>query len=282
MKDGTEEGRRCCLFDYTGRNVVTITVFEKMLKDEMARVRSLPGTGGGWVGGRRVAGKLWEGDLLKKTIKIGVGNGVRWGILSDYGVCTIGEFRNMSDERTQLIVGGGTLTSKVLTTIQNHLKDARVGHEPAKIDYKKADNPYESRYGSAWEVNIQSMKAFKKVTCITKMVDHMVTATRVVMKRTMYENYFYFYPDTLSQMTCSKTKKMTTTTGDIKHWILPLNDLNAGATSSKRPPYNSPDFMPLDNSLYNDAQHCVNRYVMITEALLEYDDTKLSLSTQRR
>jgi hypothetical protein len=98
-----------------------------MTKDEIAQVKSLSGSGGGWVEDRRVAGELWEGDLLKKTSNIGVGNGVRGGILSDYGVCTIGDFRNMSDEMTQLIVGDGRLTSTVLTTTHNHLKDARVG-----------------------------------------------------------------------------------------------------------------------------------------------------------
>jgi hypothetical protein len=138
MKDRTEEGRRCHSFDYTERNVVTITVFGKMIKDEIARVKSLPGTSGGWVEwDRRVAGKLWEGDSLKKTTKMGVGNGVRGDILSDYGVRTIGEFRNMSDEMTQLIVGDGRLTSTVWTTIHNNLKDSRVGQAPEKIDHKK-------------------------------------------------------------------------------------------------------------------------------------------------
>jgi hypothetical protein len=51
VKDGTEEGRRCRSFDYTVHNVVTIAVFDKMMKDEIARVKSLAGTGGGWVGG---------------------------------------------------------------------------------------------------------------------------------------------------------------------------------------------------------------------------------------
>jgi hypothetical protein len=95
MKDGTEEGRWCHSFDYTGRNVVTITVFEKMMKDEITRVKSLPGSGAGWVEDIMVAGELREGDLLKKTSKMWVGNGVHGGILSDYGVCTTGEFRNM-------------------------------------------------------------------------------------------------------------------------------------------------------------------------------------------
>jgi hypothetical protein len=143
----------------------------------------------------------------------------------------------VTDEMTQLVVGDGRLTSTVLTTIQNHLKDTCVGHAPAKIDNKKADNPYEFRYGSAWEDDIQSTKAFKKATCITKMVEHIVTATSEVMKGTVYENDFYFYHDALSQMTCNKTKQMMTTMGHIKPWILPLNDIcrhNLFKTSTMR------------------------------------------------
>jgi hypothetical protein len=109
MKDGTEEGRQCLSFDYPGRNEVTITVLDKMIKDEIARVKILPGTGGGWVGGG------WKG------------------------------------------------------------------------------------------------------------------------------------------LACNKTKQIMTNTSHIKHWILPLKDLNAGTIYRKRPSGDSPEFMPLDTSLFNDA-----------------------------
>jgi hypothetical protein len=97
------------------------------------------------------------------------------------------------------------------------------------------------------------------------MEEHLVNATREVIKGTMNENDFYFYHTTLSQMMCNKKKQMMTHTGHIKHWILPLKDLNAGTIYRKLPPGDSPELMPLDTSLFNDVHHCVNRHVMITD-----------------
>jgi hypothetical protein len=46
--DGTNEGCRCRTFDYSAKNLITITAEEKMIKDETKRVRSLK-TGGQWL-----------------------------------------------------------------------------------------------------------------------------------------------------------------------------------------------------------------------------------------
>jgi hypothetical protein len=48
MHDGTVEGRRCRTFDYSAKNLITITGEEKMIRDEIKRVKTLA-TGGQWV-----------------------------------------------------------------------------------------------------------------------------------------------------------------------------------------------------------------------------------------
>jgi hypothetical protein len=45
LLDGSVEGRRCKTFDYSAKNLITITAEEKMIKEEMKRVKST-NTGG--------------------------------------------------------------------------------------------------------------------------------------------------------------------------------------------------------------------------------------------
>jgi hypothetical protein len=114
------------------------------------------------------------------------------------------------------------------------------------------------------------------------MVEHIVDKTREVMKDTKYENDFYFYHDALSQTTCRKTTAWMIMTGYINHWILLSSGVNSGTIYAKRPPGDSPEFMPLDTSLLGDAHACVKRHVMITEAFSESDVNTFSLLTPRR
>jgi hypothetical protein len=152
LNDGTEEGRRCYSFDYTGCNVVTITIHEKMVKDEIRRVKILP-HGGLWLEDRRVEGAIYEGDKIKKTTNIGIAK-VRCSILSCYGIVTIGDLKNMSAHTKQQIVEERKMTSDLLMKLQYNVKDAILGDAPAKFDHRKTDNPYESMYGDEWNVEI--------------------------------------------------------------------------------------------------------------------------------
>jgi hypothetical protein len=93
---------------------------------------------------QRVEVELWEDDTLKKTKNIGVGNGIRGGILSGYGTNTIGELHHTMDVIRRLIVEDGKLTDTILTTPQNNIKDAHMGTARPKLDHNKSVNPYES------------------------------------------------------------------------------------------------------------------------------------------
>jgi hypothetical protein len=62
--NGTKEGRRCKTFDYSAKNLITITVEEKMIKEEIQRVGKLQ-TGGQWVAMQdRLPGTSWENDCI--------------------------------------------------------------------------------------------------------------------------------------------------------------------------------------------------------------------------
>jgi hypothetical protein len=73
-----EEGRRCMFYDVTGQVIMTINVHEKMIADEIWRVKALAGDqGGGCVQDMQMDGELYDGDKLKAAKNIGVGDGVR-------------------------------------------------------------------------------------------------------------------------------------------------------------------------------------------------------------
>jgi hypothetical protein len=70
LLDGTVEGRRCRTFDYSAKNLITITAEEKMAREEIKRVNAL-GTGGQWVETRnRSPGILYEEDSITTIYKI--------------------------------------------------------------------------------------------------------------------------------------------------------------------------------------------------------------------
>lgn len=255
LTDGSTKGRRCLTYNYTGKNVITISTDECMVKAEIARVRALTGLGGGWIVDNRVEGERWDGDLLKRTKGIGVGK-ARYDILLSYGVDTVGKLRNMTVEKKQEIIDGKKMSETILGTLQNNVKDSHKGNTPTnlRVDHKKAANPYLSRYGADdWDAEIHDTSAFKRTVCITKVIEHIIRESANVFKGTVHESSWYFYHDALSQMTCVKTKEWMEKTGYIARWILPLNGLSAGTIYAQRPPGDSPELMPLDTVLFMDV-----------------------------
>jgi hypothetical protein len=69
-----EEGRQCLTYDYTGSVIGIITVYKKLIQNEIQLVRSLTGMrGGGRVEDRQMVGILYDDDKLKKTRQMDVG-----------------------------------------------------------------------------------------------------------------------------------------------------------------------------------------------------------------
>jgi hypothetical protein len=64
LSDGTIEWRRCETFDYSAKNLITITTEEKMIAEEIKRVRGLK-TDGQWVEKRSpLPGQLYKNDSV--------------------------------------------------------------------------------------------------------------------------------------------------------------------------------------------------------------------------
>jgi hypothetical protein len=70
LNDGIIEGCRCANFDYSPKNLITITGEEKLTKEELKRVRALK-TEGQWVEKRtHLPGRLFENDSVMVLDKI--------------------------------------------------------------------------------------------------------------------------------------------------------------------------------------------------------------------
>jgi hypothetical protein len=57
LPDGSTEGCRCLTYDFTGKNVITISTNECMIKADIARVRALTALGSGRIVDNRVEGE---------------------------------------------------------------------------------------------------------------------------------------------------------------------------------------------------------------------------------
>jgi hypothetical protein len=63
LNDGTIEGRRCETFDYSAKIIITITAEEKMIAEEIKRVRGLKSDGKRVEKRIRLPGQLYESDI---------------------------------------------------------------------------------------------------------------------------------------------------------------------------------------------------------------------------
>ena len=110
----------------------------------------------------------------------------------------------------------------------------------------------------------------------------------------LYEDdNWHFYHDALSQLTHKVSinwMEQTKVPGELKtvfyHWIHSEHDLNKGFGGGRfdlRTPGNSPELMPLDNSLNQDIHVAVNRHVVLSNlSKVENDERTFSLRTPKQ
>jgi len=287
--DEAEEGRRCTPFDYTGKTVVTILDYKQLIEKEIRRVKNLKVGGSGWVHSLREPGEYWEEELLSTLSIPGFGKKTIEK-LKCVNILTVGQIKNMTTNQSAAIVStvivsnrANGIKMKTLTDLQGVLSNAKAGDVPIGtfVDHRKHSNPYQSRYGEAWEAEIKQVGAMKKIVCIKELITHVVEETRRVMRGTKFEDNFYFYHDALSLMTAAETRKWMLEMDYEKYWLLPMKDLNKGTTYHNRPVGDSPEMMPLDCSLFNDLHEGANRHVSLTHLLHKDDPKKFSLATPK-
>ena len=110
--------------------------------------------------------------------------------------------------------------------------------------------------------------------------------TKRMMVGTTHQDDWFFYHDALSLMISKGTmdwmEKTVIDGVSIKdRWLVPQNGVNGGTVYEGRPVGNSPEFMPLDNSLNADIKRSHDYHCVVTWHCATGDRRKFSMSTPR-
>jgi hypothetical protein len=123
LLDGTIEGRHCKTFDYSAKNLITITAEDKMIKEEIRRVRNLQ-TGGQWVVKQDCApGTLWENNCI--TTMDNIANTTK-AKFAGHGIYTVLDMKMMTNTEVSAIVGDKGFRVSVNNGKNQQNKQARV------------------------------------------------------------------------------------------------------------------------------------------------------------
>ena len=179
------------------------------------------------------------------------------------------------------------VSKKTLQTIWEQAQLSLDIDAPHPIDHRLDPNPYKSKFGDDWEVQLRKSSAFSSCIVITEYIDHMIQQSAEVMKGTKHENSWYLYHDSLSIMTSAKTKEWMAKKGYLSRWVLPTTDLYHDQPDlSKRygtnPLGNSPEFMPWDTHLNQDVHTSHDYHCVCTSHLPEGHENKFSGTTPKR
>ena len=86
----------------------------------------------------------------------------------------------------------------------------------------------------------------------------------------MHEDDFYIFHNDLVLLTAKGKLNWIKQKG---FWLLPLNGMQDGTPYAGRPVGNSPDFMPLDNSLNRDILQSLRFYCVLSHAIINGKET---------
>ena len=117
--------------------------------------------------------------------------------------------------------------------------------------------------------------------CITELVQTIHDHSEAAFKGTTHEDDWYFYHDALSQMTAKSTVRWMKQRNIYRRWLIPLNGCNCGTVYVYQTVGNSPEFMPLDNSLNQDIQLSLSLHCAVTAHLPDNDPRKFSMRTPK-
>ena len=292
-ENGTLEGKRLPMYTYSGKKIVGMAKYYEGHENAIARARKSKSERT-WVKklAKRPEGhEYYANDSVCMIPKIGKGRESR---LNRCGISTIFDCMNHPERMEHLTSEKDTIKNAIKDGLANkRIHSGTCPDDFCKIDHRKTDNPYESKYGLNWESKINKTPTMNLVRPVSDMIQHMIRETSNALKGSKYEGKALFYHDALSQLTEKKTmewmeknefegRKISTM------WIKPELGCNAeiklssGKTTkdfANRPPGNSPEFMPLDTTLNQDIHEAVNTQVAATYFLPKNHPLKFSLAT---
>lgn len=298
------QGRRLLFFDYTGKKMRSHKEWTALEKNAMYEVRSKSQESkksGGWVVSGRVEGVIYTVDPVTKLPGIGKKTGEA---LNKCGIETTSDLKELLDntDKTNAVMekmpvnnkGKKQISTAVLEKLIKKVNDLDLCDEaiPADIDYTRADNPFKERYGDEWEDRIRQHSALRGSVPVTDMIKHIWSETHKHFKGGAFEKDWKIYHDALSIMFEKTTVQwMRNNTFEGKSYydrlVLPQLGVNQqlGRYGSK-PVGNSPELMPWDACLNQDAHEGARRHAVLSKSCLKRqgkteDDRAFSMATPR-
>ena len=284
-RDGCVEqsvGRRCNLFDYTSKVLISLLDYKKMKLIEISRVKRCTSASTKWIEKTREEGRVYANENVIKLKKCGNKTSKR---LATVGIVTVADLKNVPDPNLFVLPEG--LPRTTFKVVWKHAQDASSEDVPQDIDHRRAANPYLSKYGVGWEAHIKKSPTFVNSVVISDYIEHIIQESAKVMKGTKYEDNWMFYHDALTLMTGADTKKWMEEKDYLRRWILPSSDLYDNLPVLKQkygtnPIGNSPEFMPWDAHLNSDIHNALDYHVLVSKHLDNADPRKFDASTPKR
>jgi hypothetical protein len=143
LNDGTIEGRRCETFNYSAKILITITAEEKMIAEEINRVRGLK-SDGQWVEKRiRLPGQLYENDSVMAMGNITEKTATK---LKRYGIITVLDMKMLTQTESSAILKDTEfrVSDGQIKEWHEAAQQANEGSVPSRIrkDHRKDETPY--------------------------------------------------------------------------------------------------------------------------------------------
>ena len=116
---------------------------------------------------------------------------------------------------------------------------------------------------------LKSSTAMSKFCCITNLICFTMNEAEKLMKGSVHEEYIFIVHDALVLMTEKGTINWMRNNGYLHRWLLPFNGPQDGTPYTGHPVDNSPEFMPLDNSLNRDILHSLQMHSVLSRYILD-------------
>ena len=262
-KNGKITGKRCPVFEYTGKKIVTIDAYKKEIIKEFATVRQITSSLLQWIK-KTNTDKVWLYESVGKLKGLGQ---LAISKMNELRIHTIADLQLHFRHRGKVHIRG-------FDRIYAMAFQALLGKPSSSFkDHRKSINPYHSRYGEGWVEKLKSSTAMSKFCCITDLICFMMNESETLMKGSVHEDDLYIVHDALVLMTTKETINWMKQKGYLHRWLLSLNGLQDGTPFAGRPVGNSPEFMPLDNSLNRDILQSLRFHCVLSHAIIDGKET---------
>ena len=147
-KDGTIIGKRCPVFGYTEKKIVTIDAYKKVIMHEFSRIGKLTSLSSPWV--KKIkTDKIWLCESVGKLKGIGKQGEDKMNEIDVHTIADLQRYVRSYGLPKLPICGLGQIYEHALVALPG--KPA-----PSVKDHRKARNTYYSRYGDRWVEKLKS------------------------------------------------------------------------------------------------------------------------------